>query len=174
MTEIEMLKEMLSMQEEYDQMVFDTHGMKDSYNSVSGDDLYLALFDELGELIHEMKARWCWWKNTQKPEDRKKVLEELVDVVHFVLMTVLRLEKRRTVDEDPVKEFLNGFAYECEQERKVTLAEAVYCTSFANDSFLHGQALVYLHNACGFTWQEVYEAYKKKNAVNRKRVKDGY
>ena len=47
--------------------------------------LELAIIDELGELTHELKGDWCWWKKTQKPVDRKRVLEELVDVYHFVM-----------------------------------------------------------------------------------------
>ena len=37
----------------------------------------------LGELTHELKGDW--WKKSQKPVDRKRVLEELVDVYHFVM-----------------------------------------------------------------------------------------
>jgi dimeric dUTPase (all-alpha-NTP-PPase superfamily) len=44
-----------------------------------------TILDEVGELTHELKANWCWWKKTQPPVDEKKVLGELVDIWHFVL-----------------------------------------------------------------------------------------
>ena len=43
----------------------------------------MAILDEIGELTHELKANWCWWKKTQAPVDNEKVLGELVDIWHF-------------------------------------------------------------------------------------------
>ena len=54
------------------------------------DNLLHALFDELGELNHELKAKWCWWKKTQEPVDREKLLEEYVDCIHFGLCMILK------------------------------------------------------------------------------------
>lgn len=34
--------------------------------------------------------------------------------------------------------------------------------------------LFILGNKLGFTWSEIYEAYKAKNAVNYERLKNGY
>lgn len=36
--------------------------------------LNLAILDEIGELTHELKANWCWWKKSQAPVDNEKVL----------------------------------------------------------------------------------------------------
>ena len=77
---IEKLKEMLEMQRVLDANIYETHGVE--YDE---EKTYMALFDELGELNHELKPTWCWWKKTVKPLDREKVLEELVDVWHFAL-----------------------------------------------------------------------------------------
>ena len=51
--------------------------------------LWHALFDELGEVNHEIKGLWSWWKLSQKAPDQQKVLEELSDVTHFVLSNML-------------------------------------------------------------------------------------
>ena len=77
---IEHLKELLEMQRVLDENIYTTHNVE--YDE---EKTYLALIDEIGELNHELKAEWCWWKKTVKPVDREKVLEELVDVWHFAL-----------------------------------------------------------------------------------------
>lgn len=81
MTSTEIIKDMLERQKKYDAEVFKKHNV--SY--VSKSQLESALFDELGELMHAQKADWCWWKKTQAPVDKQKVLGELVDIWHFVL-----------------------------------------------------------------------------------------
>ena len=35
----------------------------------------MASFDELGEVNHEMKAEWCYWKKSQEPVNRDKLKE---------------------------------------------------------------------------------------------------
>lgn len=47
--------------------------------------LRIAYFDELGELTHEMKPNWNWWKIKNAPIDMPRVREELSDVLHFYL-----------------------------------------------------------------------------------------
>ena len=45
----------------------------------------VAYLDEVGELIHELKPLWCYWKKDNKPVDKRRVLEELSDCLHFAL-----------------------------------------------------------------------------------------
>jgi len=47
----------------------------------SPDKICVAMLQEVSELLDE--TAWKWWKT--KEEDRSKQLEELVDVIHFVL-----------------------------------------------------------------------------------------
>ena len=77
---LEQLKELLEMQRVLDENIYTTHNVK--YDE---EKTYLALIDEIGELNHELKAEWCWWKKNQAPVNKEKVLEELVDVWHFAL-----------------------------------------------------------------------------------------
>ena len=79
--DVELVKEMLRMQESLDQKIMKAHDLK----SISKQQLNMAILDEVGELTHELKGNWCWWKFTQKPVNIEKVLGELVDVWHFVL-----------------------------------------------------------------------------------------
>lgn len=163
-----MLAHMLTMQRKLDGEIFKAHGLI-GYEGISAERLDLALFDEIGELIHEIKSRWCWWKNHQEPEDRKKVLEELVDVVHFVLMKLLKCGAEEVLREpdfvsfipagDKLAEFYSGVI------RLVDLCYGPLDWQFGLFEMAH---------ALGFTWSEVYEAYKAKNAVNYRRAKEGY
>lgn len=47
--------------------------------------LRLAILDELGELNHELKRLWAWWKAMGDP-DPVRVVDEASDVLHFVLI----------------------------------------------------------------------------------------
>ena len=88
--DIELVKEMLRMQESLNQKIMKAHDLK----SISKQQLNMAILDEIGEFTHELKGDWCWWKKSQEPVDRNKVLEELVDVFHFVLIYELLYGKR--------------------------------------------------------------------------------
>lgn len=49
------------------------------------DDLDLAILDEVGEVTHELKGKWCWWKPEAAIDD-ERLLSELADVLHFTLI----------------------------------------------------------------------------------------
>ena len=80
MTVVEILRDMINRQKRLDIAMYGSNNA--TYNQ---DNTYLALLDEIGELNHELKAEWCWWKKTQAPVNREKVLGELADVAHFCL-----------------------------------------------------------------------------------------
>ncbi len=159
-----MLKDMIEMQREYDQMVFLAHGIS-GYESVSQADYACALMDELGELMHEIKSRWCWWKFMQKPEDKEKVLEEFVDVVHFVLMGL-------NARPETIPGFMHGFDDPAPFES--IPAAFIILANHTRGAYNRGRALHWLARELGFSWQEVYEGYIRKNQINRERVKNGY
>ena len=75
------LREMFTMQKDLNENILKEFGE----DSMTEEKLELAIIDELGELTHECKGVWCWWKKTQPPVNRQRVLEELVDVYHFVM-----------------------------------------------------------------------------------------
>lgn len=65
MTIKEQLKEMFTMQKALNEAILKEFGQ----DSISEGKLMLAIVDELGELTHELKGDWCWWKKTQPPVD---------------------------------------------------------------------------------------------------------
>jgi len=164
MTE-ENFREMFELQKVYDDRVFREFGIRD----VEERRWEAAWLDELGELNHELKSRWCWWKKTQKPENREKVLEELVDVWHFGLMYMHKCGDRKI--DWPVKLY---------NEMKGIIAMTGWmpadCVGESQDEYDDYMAinLIGLSASCGFTMTEVYEAYKKKNAENHARMDRGY
>lgn len=78
---VELIRKMLKMQAKLDKTIMDEYGLTE----IDEEKLNMAILDEIGELNHELKANWCWWKKTQAPVDEEKVLGELVDIWHFVL-----------------------------------------------------------------------------------------
>lgn len=176
MKTVDMIADMLNLQANYDDIVCKTQGI-DLYK-INYEDFISALMDELGELNHELKSRWCWWKKTQEPENRDKVLEELVDVWHFVLMGTLM---KCSHDPERANGFLRGVetAVERFEEFKETAIENAIPANFMfqyimADSFQIGVVIMYLSYHCGFTLEEVYEAYKAKNKINIERQRTGY
>ena len=77
MTEIEMILKMAEMQKKLDEALLEKGKALGKIKQYETDRVAFALIDEIGELVHELKGDWCWWKATQKPVDRNKVLEEL-------------------------------------------------------------------------------------------------
>lgn len=167
--DIKLIKEMLQMQAKLDEAIMKEYGLTE----IDEEKLRFAIIDEVGELTHELKGNWCWWKKTQAPVDRKKVLGELVDIWHFVLSwqnhfkdgeegminarAVVRNSKRilnliKTKEYRLSEELSDLVAWElCKVERLIAITE-------------------YL----GFTIEQVYEAYCDKNKVNYQRLESGY
>lgn len=158
---INLIKELFETQKELDQEIFDKYNM----TRVSLDSVQLALIDEIGELNHELKASWCWWKSTQAPVNKEKVLEELVDCLHFCLIYDY------TIMND-TKNYYRSTAIEI-QNKETKEGTAKKFRNLINTSFkLH--SFVQLMKELDFTFEEVVEAYFKKNQVNHQRVREGY
>jgi len=53
---------------------------------------FVAFIAELGELTQELKSEWNYWKNNTEKINKRKVLEELSDCLHFYLSFIENLE----------------------------------------------------------------------------------
>lgn len=165
MTEIEMILEMAEMQKKLDEALLEkgkTLRLIDSFDKYR---TVLALIDEIGELTHELKAEWCWWKQTQAPVNTEKLLEELVDCWHFGLSldnhSDYEIEYHRAWLKLPrgntfIAKKLNNVIENAMLERLVT------------------PPLYTLTYALGFSMEQVYRGYVVKNAENYKRIESGY
>ena len=163
MTNVEMLKEMIQMQMALDSAIYDGNNVQ--YNE---EKCYLALFDELGELNHELKKEWCWWKKTQKEVDRQRVLEELVDCYHFG-MSIYYHNHGTELDEFHYEsEFVEDCANEYVQS---DLYRHISSPRLRNYILVN---LLYLTIKLGFTMEDVYNEYKRKNQINYERLSSNY
>lgn len=155
------IKNMLDMQRRLDDKVEAVHNC-----TIGIKNLEMALLDEIGELTHELKYTWCWWKKTQAPVDKESVLEELIDVLHFALSY----------------ENQYGLSTHVTYEEQIQLEKkhiSVYgLASVLADLIERGDGLVERTIAIGeslsFTIEEMFEEYKKKNKVNYQRLESGY
>lgn len=167
-SDVELIKEMLQMQAKLDKAIMDEYGLE----KLDEENLRMAILDEVGELTHELKGEWCWWKKTQPQVDEEKVLGELVDIWHFALSyqnhfdygmqgiinrcMFLRNSKKhldllKAKDYELPEIFSDLVVFEYKLERLIAITE-------------------YL----GFTIERVYEAYCSKNKINYQRLKEGY
>ena len=167
--EFELIKEMLPMQARLDKSIMSAYGLTD----INKEDLKMAILDEVGELTHELKGEWCWWKKTQAPVDDKKVLGELVDIWHFVLSyqnhfnfgkeTLLSFLDEVEISDRFLERFRKGY---------LTLPIALTLLVSYGNSII--EMLIAITEYIGFTIEQVYKAYCDKNKVNYQRLKEGY
>ena len=157
-----MLKTMFDMQKMLDEAIYKEHQCEFSYEKTR-----LALMDEIGEMIHELKGNWCWWKKTQKPVDRAKVLEELVDCFHFGMSIDYHYYKFDKAYER-LGLYIEGF-----KEMGKTMPLGVLVSNVMNEELCIARLIQITYNL-GFTIKEVYDAYLIKNAVNFRRLQEGY
>lgn len=158
------LKEMFTMQKALNEAILKEFGQ----DSITGEKLQLAIIDELGELTHELKGDWCWWKKTQKPVDRKRVLEELVDVYHFVMTFEL------IFCPNGIEDILSSYRFYIEtfgEGISGRLDNFIINVSYNGDKLAQ---LLYLTERLGFSFDEVYQEYINKNRENYDRLARGY
>lgn len=166
MTHVEMLKEMAKMQEALDEALLEKGRQLGKIEEFDRDRCTFALIDELGEMVHELKGDWCWWKATQKPVDRQKVLEELVDVWHFTLS----LDNNNREFALP-NFFILGKLHPSNDMIIITINKTIEDAYSGYNISNRVYALTYL---LGFTMEDVYQGYIKKNKENYERIERGY
>ena len=167
--EFELIKEMLPMQSRLDKSIMSAYGLTD----INKKDLKMAILDEIGELTHELKGEWCWWKKTQAPVDEEKVLGELVDIWHFVLS----YQNYFNFGKETLDSYLNEKEYSdtyLERFREEYLSLPIALTLLVNDGNYIIEMLIAITEHLGFTVEQVYFAYCGKNKINYQRLKEGY
>lgn len=167
--DIELIKKMLQMQAKLDEAIMKEYGL----NEIDEEKLNMAILDEIGELTHELKANWCWWKKTQAPVDNEKVLEELVDIWHFALS----YQNHFNYGEEGIK---NACMFKRNSKNilnLLTTKEFKLSETFADLIALRCdklETLIAITEYIGFTIEQVCEAYCDKNKVNYQRLESGY
>lgn len=167
--DVKLIKKMLQMQSKLDEAIMKEYGL----DEIDEEKLNMDILEEVGELTHELKANWCWWKKTQAPVDEEKVLEELVDVWHFVLswqnhfMSGEEGLRKEKVMVENIKQYVWGM--------KNIKKEFVYVlTDLPSFTDSRVEALIAITEHLGFTIEDVYQTYCEKNKVNYQRLESGY
>lgn len=167
--DIELIKEMLKMQAKLDEAIMKEYGLAE----IDEAELNMAILDEVGELTHELKGNWCWWKKSQAPVDNEKVLGELVDIWHFVLswQNNFNNSEEGLLTDDEIMEKVDDNRWSIEEYGKgivIKLADLSYSPLWKVEP------LIAITEYLGFTIEQVYKAYCDKNKINYQRLKEGY
>lgn len=167
--DVELIKEMLKMQAKLDEAIMKEYGLKE----IDEEKLSFAILDEVGELTHELKANWCWWKKAQAPVDDNKVLGELVDIWHFVLSWQNNFNggEEGLLTDEQLMEKVDDNRWSIEEYGNGIVIKLAELSSF---SLWKVEPLIAITEYIGFTIEQVYEAYCEKNKINYRRLKEGY
>lgn len=167
--EYDLIKEMLQMQKKLDEAIMEEYGL----NEIDEENLRMAILDEVGELTHELKANWCWWKKTQAPVDKQKVLGELVDIWHFVLsyQNHFNFGEEARLSYLNEEELSNGMLKRL-RTKKSNLSKVLTRLVIFESSII--PVLIAITEYLGFTIEQVYDAYCGNNKINYQRLEKGY
>lgn len=174
------LSEMYEMQKKLDARIIKEKKL-DGYDLLPN--TVLALQVEIAEVINEWRV-FKHWSGDREPR-REKMLEEYVDCLHFFLSIARQLD------------LPSGDLYVCEDELendtviifsellhnvgmihadKMLLREIKDVRVFQREHFRSSLFIFYAlgEQRLGFTFEEITEAYLKKNQINHKRQENGY
>lgn len=162
------VNELLEMQRDLDKEFMKEFGI--TYDDISYEQYAMAIIDEIGEFVHTRKPDWCWWSKKQQNAvvDEKHSLEEMVDILHFVLGATLK----NNID------IINLDFSACETHGNLSERLSV---EYLINAIISGVGTVccltnYIMFASkfGYDLDTLYEAYLEKNKENYKRIKEGY
>lgn len=177
------LNKLFEIQAKLDERIMQEHNLQ-------GQDLLdkkiLSLQVELGECANEWRG-FKFWSKDQEPRTQglnplrnfNPLLEEYVDVLHFILSIGIELNtqdisvgdylniKTTTVTDQFNKVF----------EKAVDLKHAHKLESKGEIRFIYAWLIKRFHilgEMLGFTWEQIEQAYMDKNAINHTRQDTGY
>ena len=167
--DIELIRKMLKKQAKLDKAIMEEYGLEE----LDEEKLSFAILDEVGELTHELKANWCWWKKTQPQVDEEKVLGELVDIWHFVLSWQNNFNggEEGLLTDEQLMEKVDNSRWAIEEHGKGIVIKLADLSYF---SLRKVEPLIAITEHLGFTVEQIYEAYCDKNKINYQRLKEGY
>lgn len=148
--------------------------------------LICALNVELAELANGTRCFKHW--SVKEASPKEVILEELVDVLHFLLEIGLSsyeeygavlpinvlLTAKESIKYDTLTEQINSMYTEIGMLND-SLFDNCYSANSIDDSYNNLVGLFFgLCELLEFTWEEVEAAYYEKNAINHERQEQGY
>lgn len=132
---------------------------------------------ELAEFINETRV-FKFWSN--KEPDRKKILEEYVDGIHFFLGNAIERGWENSIHSiaEGIKENTNRIESIEQTYLEINYyLSAIEVRKATHPKYFESAWLLYLSlgmNAFGFTGDEIEAAYFSKNKINHDRQASGY
>jgi dimeric dUTPase (all-alpha-NTP-PPase superfamily) len=156
------LQKLFEIQRKLDERIIKEHGLE-------GKNLFdhklMALKVELAELANEIRIFKYWSK--KPPSPKEVILEEFVDVKHFLLSLGLERRWDRFIDVIDYKPYLELDPF----ENLMQLFENNFTSS---GHYLNAwKNFLALGIQLGFTEQEIVDGYMKKNEKNHERQDSG-
>lgn len=161
---------LLEMQEKLDASIREKKGISDvEWVSEFGYKHDLALAVEISEFINECHDLWKYWKS--KPVNKERILDEAIDVIHFVMLLGNKSEYSVKIKSEVLFHTL-----EKDNMYKMKLEEVLHSI---NDTYFYSEydklaGVLRILDHYGFTEQDIIEQYKRKNAINFERLEEGY
>ena len=130
----------------------------------------IALNVEVHEFINECFQVWKYWK--RKPMNTELILEEAIDVIHFVM---LKLNKINVDTNQLAKNVSESIAAKrpADDRRNVKLFMHQLSTQKNTDTAALCNVLIIL-DYYGFNSQDIIHCYNQKNKENFRRLASGY
>lgn len=172
------LNKLFELQAKLDERIYKEHPVQEGEDRLAKK--ILALQVELGELAN------CWrgfkyWSNDQEPITKidigtsqysivNPLLEEYVDCLHFILSIGLELG----FEKQTAHSFKNGNSILGNFHSIYSELSSLY---YHRQMYNYQRALnliIGLGELLGFTWQQIEQAYLKKNKINHERQNNGY
>jgi dimeric dUTPase (all-alpha-NTP-PPase superfamily) len=155
-------KELFEVQRKLDERIVEEHGLQGKYLF---DHKLMALKVELAELANEIRIFKFWSK--KPPSSKEVVLEEFVDVCHFLLSLGLERKWDRFIDTIDYKPYLEFEPFE-------NLLQLFENSFMSSGHYLNAwKHFLALGIQLGFTEQEIIDGYMKKNEKNHARQDSG-
>ncbi|MDF9296075.1 dUTP diphosphatase [Geobacillus stearothermophilus] len=168
------IKKLFEMQRQLDEYIEQKHPRQEGEDRLAKK--ILAFQVELGELANELPEVFKFWSN--KKNKREKALEEFCDGLHFLLSVGLEITEPDMLD---LKSWNLTKADNITEQFLCLMADVtdLYIGLYNDgDSKFYYEFLllrfIQLGEMLGFTWDEIEEAYLRKNAVNHQRQESGY
>lgn len=132
----------------------------------------LALNVEIHEWINCIFKPWKYWKTKEMNMD--DVLEEAIDVIHFIMLDV---NKRSALAESTAKsihETLKIYATTLKKEPEVRMWLYKLSTDEQMSTVDKLSVVLRVLDYYGFTSKDIIDAYNRKNKVNFERMAGNY
>ena len=129
---------------------------------------HLALKVEVHEFINECHDVWKYWKS--KPIDRERIIDEAVDILHFVC---LHWNKGSKTNEELHEEIAYYLKIANEGLHKGSTEQKLATLSSVEGKGLTLAFTLSILDDYNFTTQDILDAYNRKNKVNFERLNSG-